>query len=107
MSDQSQEIAALHVAVRRLTERIYHLEQVVSRLAPEPQAPEQPAPAPERAAEPPEPPRAEPWAYRHVPAQPPTPAPTATPPQAATPTQQPALQPPPPPRPPRDWSKLA
>ncbi len=77
MSDQPQEIAALHVAVQRLTERIYHLEQVVSRLAPEPQAPEQPAPAPERAAEPAaptEPPRAEPWAYRHAPAQPAAPS---------------------------------
>ena len=104
MSDQSQEIAALHVAVRRLTQRIYHLEQVVSRLAPEPQAPEQPAPVPEPAAEPPQPPRAEPWAYRHAAAQPPM----ATPP--AAPAQLPALQPPPPPRPPRpprDWSKLA
>ena len=111
MSDQPQEIAALHVAVQRLTERIYHLEQVVSRLAAEPQAPEQPASAPERAAEPAaptEPPRAEPWAYRHAPAQPA--APSATPAQAETWAQLPALQPPPPPPPPSppfDWSKLA
>ncbi len=48
MSDQSQELAGLHVTVRQLTERIYRLEQVVAQLAPEQQAPERPAPAPER-----------------------------------------------------------
>jgi uncharacterized membrane protein len=111
MSDQSQEIAGLHVTLRQLTERIEHLEQVVARLAPEPQAPEQSVPVPERAAEPTaptEPPRAEPWAYRRAPAQPATPAPAPT--QAAEWAQPPVLQPPPPPRPPSppfDWGKLA
>ncbi len=68
MSDQSQEIAGLHVTVRLLTERIEQLEQVVSRLAPEPVAPTEPV-------APPEPPRAEPWASRPAPAPPATPAP--------------------------------
>jgi hypothetical protein len=103
MSDQSQELADLHVTVRQLTQRVYHLEQVVAQLAPEQQAPERPAPAPERVA----PPRAEPWAYRHEPARPATPAPAP----AEEPwAELPAMQPPPPPRPPKppfDWGKLA
>jgi uncharacterized membrane protein len=95
MSDQSQEIAGLHVTVRLLTERIEQLEQVVSRLAPEPVAPTEPV-------APPEPPRAEPWASR--------PAPAPEEPQAEAWADLPALQPPPPPRPPSppfDWGKLA
>ena len=101
MSDQSQEIAGLHVTVRLLTERIEQLEQVVSRLAPEPVAPTEPV-------APPEPPRAEPWASRPAPAPPATPAPEE--PQAEAWADLPALQPPPPPRPPSppfDWGKLA
>src|SRR5512133_1537278 len=109
MSDQSQELADLHVTVRQLTQRVYHLEQVVARLAPEQQAPERPAPAPERVepTAPAAPPRAEPWAYRHEPARPATPAPAP----AEEPwAELPAVQPPPPPRPPKppfDWGKLA
>src|SRR5947207_4522974 len=91
MSDQSHEIAGLHVTLRQLTERIEHLEQVVARLAPEPEAPQRPAPVPELAAQPSRPPQAEPWAYRRTPAQPSTPTP----------------QPPRPPSPPFDWGKLA
>ena len=101
MSDQSQEIAGLHVTVRLLTERIEQLEQVVSRLAPEPVAPTEPV-------APPEPPRAEPWASRPASAPPATPAPEE--PQAEAWADLPALQPPPPPRPPSppfDWGKLA
>src|SRR3954471_8789782 len=90
MSDQSQEIAGLHVTVRLLTERIEQLEQGGSRLAPEPQTAERPAPAPERAAEPVAP---------------------AAPPQEVAWAELPALQPPPPPprppSPPFDWGKLA
>src|SRR3954471_17428213 len=90
MSDQSQEIAGLHVTVRLLTERIEQLEQAVSRLAPEPQTAERTAPAPERAAEPV--------------------APAAPPQEAAWAGPAPLHPPPPPPRPPSppfDWGKLA
>ena len=104
MSDQSQEIAGLHVTVRLLTERIEQLEQVVSRLAP-------------RARR-----RAGPRARRRRPSllEPSRGPPAPRPRRRRRPRRRslrqrrgqtfPPLQPPPPPRPPSppfDWGKLA